>query len=386
MQTRFSNFEYTNKKKRTQRDCPITQKKAIDDSQANRRFVGIHFNRKSRPDASTRLNRHSQSRPNTHRPMKKNNAIPSLYGDASGTSHEIQAYVLGLLSVAAFALTLPLTKVLSGQLSALQIGLFRSLLAALGAVLILAVTRAPLPDRSQLKRLLATSVGIVYGFPILTALGMEYVPVSHGGVVLAALPLSTAIFGTMITRDNPPASFWFVSILGFAAVVAFTLSRHELHGVYIGDLALFGAVLLAGFGYAQGGALSKEMQGWQVMCWMLVISLPLLLPLAGFVFSKAAVAGLNGAGWAALAFLAFVNSLLGFFSWNRALAMGGIQRISQLQLLQPFITYSYAVVFMHELFDWQTFGMCIVVIFLVALSKRTLVPVRVPAPGKVAEH
>lgn len=318
--------------------------------------------------------------------MKNINTSRPLYGDPSSTSHDIQAYVLGLLSVAAFALTLPLTKVLSGQLSALQIGLFRSLLAALAAVLILAVTRAPVPNRSQLKRLLATSVGIVYGFPILTAVGMAYVPVSHGGVVLAALPLSTAIFGTMITRDKPPASFWFVSILGFVAVVAFTLSRHELQGVYIGDLALFGAVLLAGFGYAQGGALSKEMVGWQVMCWMLVISLPLLLPLSAIVFSKAAMVGLNGAGWGALAFLAFVNSLLGFFSWNRALAMGGIQRISQLQLLQPFITYGYAVVFMHELFDWETLTMCAVVIFLVVISKRTLTPVRAPASGKAAER
>lgn len=304
----------------------------------------------------------------------------------SSASHDIHAYVLGLLSVAAFALTLPLTKTLSGQLSALQIGLFRSLLAAFAAALILAATRATVPNRSQLKRLLATSVGIVYGFPILIALGMAYVPVSHGGVVLAALPLSTAIFGTLITRDVPPASFWFVSILGFVAVVAFTLSRNELQGVYIGDLALFGAVLLAGFGYAQGGALSKEMKGWQVMCWMLVISLPLLLPLSGMVFSKAAMVGLSGAGWGALAFLAFVNSLLGFFSWNRALAMGGIQRISQLQLLQPFITYGYAVIFMHELFDWQTLAMCALVISLVVISQRTLTFVRVPASSKVSER
>jgi len=258
------------------------------------------------------------------------------------------------------------------------------LLAAFAAVPILIATRSRFPNRSQLKRLLATSVGIVYGFPILTALGMAYVPVSHGGVVLAALPLSTSIFGTMLTKAKLPVSFWLVSILGFAAVVAFTLSRHEMQGFYVGDLALFGAVLLAGFGYAQGGALSKEMKGWQVMCWTLAISLPLVLPLSALVFTKEAVMNLNGAGLGALAFLAFVNSLLGFFSWNRALAMGGIQRISQLQLLQPFITYSYSVIFMHELFDFPTLGMCAVVILLVVISKRTLTPARAPVAAAPA--
>jgi drug/metabolite transporter (DMT)-like permease len=300
-------------------------------------------------------------------------SFPS-YAKLIEASHEVQAYLLGLFSVAAFALTLPLTKALSGQLSPLQIGLFRSLLAGMAALPILLLTRAAWPNRSQLKRLLATSIGIVYGFPILTALGMAYVPVSHGGVVLAALPLSTAIFGTLITHDKPPASFWFISIIGFAAVVGYTLSRHELQGVYTGDIALFGAVLLAGFGYAQGGALSKEMKGWQVMCWTLAISLPLVLLLSAIVFDKAAVIALNSADLGALAFLAFVNSLLGFFSWNRALAIGGIQRISQLQFLQPFITYSYSVLFMHEIFDWMTIGMCMVVILLVVLSKRTLIP------------
>jgi drug/metabolite transporter (DMT)-like permease len=316
--------------------------------------------------------------------MKNMQGSQPPYAESGTARQDLHAYLLGLLSVAAFALTLPLTKVLTGHLSALQIGLFRSLIAACAAVPILVATRSRLPNWSQLRRLFATSLGIVYGFPILTALGMTYVPVSHGGVVLAALPLSTAIFGTLITRSRPSLSFWVVSLLGFAAVVAYTLSRHELRGVYIGDIALFGAVLLAGFGYAQGGALSKEMKGWQVMCWTLAISLPLLLPLSALVYTKSAFAALDTHGWFTMAFLALVNSLLGFFSWNRALALGGIQRISQLQLLQPFFTYGYSVLFMHEMFDWPTLSMCAVVILLVLISKRTQAPSRVVVAGKTA--
>jgi drug/metabolite transporter (DMT)-like permease len=292
---------------------------------------------------------------------------------SSSPSTDFEAYSLGLISVAAFALTLPCAKALSGYLSAIQIGIFRSAIAALVALPILYMLRAPLPNKSQIKKLLLTSLGIVYGFPILTAVGMQYVPVSHGGVVLAALPLSTAIFGTIITRERPPIAFWFAAIAGFALVATFAIVRNGLHSIHIGDLALLGAVVLAGYGYAQGGALSREMKGWQVMCWMLVVNLPMLLPLAWFTYDATAFGSLGGIQWSALGFLALVNSLLGFFSWNRALAIGGIQRISQLQLLQPFLTYVYSIVLMNEAFDWFALIMCVAVIALVVISKRSLI-------------
>ena len=291
-----------------------------------------------------------------------------------GLSIEAEAYLLGILSVAAFALTLPCAKSLAGHLSAVQIGLFRSVLAALAAVPVVLFTRSARPNASQIKRLFLMSLGVVYGFPVLTALGMQHVPVGHGGVVLAALPLATAIFGTLITKDRPPALFWVASVAGFVSVAVFAALRSDFSGgFYLGDLALLGAVVLAGFGYAQGGALSKEMKGWEVMCWALVLNLPILLPLSLWEFQPAQVATFGSVQWGALAFLAFVNSLLGFFSWNRALALGGIQRISQLQLLQPFFTYGYSIVLMGELFDPLALGICVAVVGLVVLSKQALI-------------
>ncbi|WP_426149880.1 DMT family transporter [Pseudomonas sp. DC3000-4b1] len=285
-------------------------------------------------------------------------------------SQDTQAYLLGLVSVAAFAMTLPAAKLLAGELSALQVGMFRSVLAALAAIPFLLLGRAKWPNRAQVKRMLLTSTGIVYGFPILTALGMQYVPVSHGGVVLAALPLSTAIFGTLITGTRPSTAFWLVSGLGFMVVAGYMVLTTSLSGLYLGDLALLGAVLLAGFGYAQGGALSKELPGWQVMCWTLVVSLPVLLPASLWLYTAATPAQLSGQGLGALLFLALINSLLGFFSWNRALALGGIQRISQLQLLQPFFTFLFAIALMGENWNWSTPAVCAVVILLVWLAKR----------------
>ncbi len=294
-------------------------------------------------------------------------------GSRTSSSIEMEAYILGVMSVAAFALTLPCAKLLANHLSAIQIGLFRSVLAGLAAVPVLLWTRSARPNASQVKRLLLMSLGVVYGFPILTAVGMKHVPVGHGGVVLAALPLATAIFGTILTKDRPPALFWVASLAGFVAVALFAGLRSDMgDGFYVGDLALLGAVILAGFGYAQGGALSKEMKGWEVMCWALVLNLPVLLPLSLLHFNAADFTGFGTVQWGALAFLAFVNSLLGFFSWNRALALGGIQRISQLQLLQPFMTYAYSIVLMGELFDPLALVMCVAVILLVVVSKHAL--------------
>jgi drug/metabolite transporter (DMT)-like permease len=285
-------------------------------------------------------------------------------------NQDVQAYLLGLISVAAFAMTLPAAKLLAGELSAVQVGIFRSVIAAFAAVPFLVLGRARLPNRSQIKRMLLTSTGIVYGFPILTAVGMQYVPVSHGGVVLAALPLATAIFGTLITGTRPSRAFWVVSCLGFVVVMGYTLFTTRVSDLYLGDLALLGAVLLAGFGYAQGGALSKELPGWQVMCWTLVISLPVLLPAALWLYDGDTLARLSGQGAGALLFLALINSLLGFFSWNRALALGGIQRISQLQLLQPFFTFGFSIFLMGEAWNWLTPVVCAAVIVLVWLAKR----------------
>jgi drug/metabolite transporter (DMT)-like permease len=163
------------------------------------------------------------------------------------------------------------------------------------------------------------------------------------------------------------------SVGGFVAVAIFAGLRSEQgSGFYLGDLALMGAVVLAGFGYAQGGALSKEMRGWEVICWALVLNLPLLGMLSLWQLDTGQFETFGSIQWGALAFLAFINSLLGFFSWNRALALGGIQRISQLQLLQPFITYGYSILLMGEQFDTLALVICVAVIALILVSKQAL--------------
>lgn len=281
--------------------------------------------------------------------------------------------LLGLFAVSAFSLTLPITRYLTEFLSVWEIGLGRTVIAAIAAAIVLIATRQKLPNRSQILRLLVTASGVALGFPVLTAVGMQTVPASHGGIVLGALPLSTALIGTFLSRERPSLQFWLVSVAGFVAVATFAFLSHGGMGMdlYVGDLALFGAVVMAGLGYAQGGQLAKTMGGWQVICWTLVVSLPILLLPTLAVIDWGHLADLSAMGWGAFLFLALVNSLIGFFFWYRGLAIGGIARVSQAQLIQPFLTFFFAVLFLGEAFSLTALGFTVLVVAIVVLSKRT---------------
>lgn len=281
--------------------------------------------------------------------------------------------LLGFLAVSAFALTLSITRYLTGYLSIWDIGLGRSALAALAAVAILTATRQKFPSGSDLIRLAITASGIAFGFPVLTAIGMQTVPASHGGIVLGSLPLSTAIFGCLLSNERPLIAFWVTAILGFGVVVAFSLSGHDGRtgfSIHVGDVALFGAVAIVGLSYAQGGLLARTLGGWQVICWTLVVSLPLLVPLILLLGSWNSFSSLPPQGWLSFLFLSLVNSLIGFFFWNKALAMGGIARVSQVQLLQAFLTIFFSVIFLGESVSATTLTFCGVTVLIVMINRK----------------
>jgi drug/metabolite transporter (DMT)-like permease len=289
-------------------------------------------------------------------------------------SRENLGMALGLLAVAAFALTLPITRYLTGYLSVWEIGLGRTTVAAVAAVGILVATRQPLPSWSDTKKLMITASGISFGFPLLTALGMETVPASHGGIVLGGLPLATAIIGCFLAGERPSLKFWLVALLGFGLVVLFSAINHRGSldlNFYVGDLALLGAVLMAGLGYAQGGVLARTLGGWQVICWTLTVSLPLVLLIVVPMSSLQDFQAMPATGWAAFLFLALVNSLVGFFFWYRGLALGGIARVSQIQLLQPFFTFLFAVLFLGEAASPVALVFTVLIVATVVMSKRT---------------
>jgi drug/metabolite transporter (DMT)-like permease len=288
---------------------------------------------------------------------------------------------LGLLGVAIFALTLPMTRLAVGTpgaplMSGVFIALGRAVVAAGLSALFLLATRAPLPRRGDWLPLAITSAGVVFGFPLFTSVAMRHVEAVHASVIVGVLPLATAVVGALLHRQRPSAGFWACAALGSALVVAFALLRSgsglRLHWA---DLLLLAAMGCAAVGYAWGGRLSQRMRAEHVICWALVMALPLTLPLA---WTSRPLAPMPSSAWAAFGYVAVFSMWIGFFAWYRGLALGGTVRVSQVQLVQPFLGMLFAVPLLGERLDLQTLGFALAVIATVFAGKK--MPVRsVPA-------
>jgi len=274
----------------------------------------------------------------------------------------------GLLGVTAFGLTLPVTRFVTPVLDPVFIGLGRAVVAALVAGVLLLVTRQPLPNHRQLGRLVVVGLGVVIGFPLLSAWAMQTAPASHGGVVLGILPLATAFASVFVSSDRPSTGFWLSGILGSALVVAYALIE-GVGGIQPADLALLGAVAAAAVGYAVGGELSRRLGGWQVICWALVLMLP-VIAVPALWWMPASLDAVALPVWTGFLYLALVSQLYGFFWWNRGLALGGVARVSQIQLLQPFITLAASVALLSEVITTETYIFAVLVVFVVAIGRR----------------
>jgi drug/metabolite transporter (DMT)-like permease len=260
----------------------------------------------------------------------------------------------GLLGVVAFSFTVIFTRVAVGGLSPLFVGSARAVIAALLAAAALTLTKQRLPTGIQWARLAVVAGGIVVGFPLLTSYALITAPASHGAVVIALLPAATAVMAVVRGKERPPLSFWLMAAIGALAAVVFAM----LHGGGFGqlqwsDLLLFGAVVAAAIGYAEGGLLSRELGSWQTVSWALVLALPLMIALAA-VSMAGQLPSATPFQWASLGYLAVVSMFLGFFAWYRGLAIGPMAQVSQVQLVQPVLSIVWAAVLLREQLTWST--------------------------------
>nr|AIA14838.1 EamA-like transporter family [uncultured bacterium] len=283
-------------------------------------------------------------------------------------TQESRGMWLGLTGVAIFSLTLPFTKMAVAELNPVLVALGRAVVAAIGSAILLWWIGAPRPTRSQTRALLVTALGVVVGFPVFASVAMRYVPASHGAVVIGILPLATALFGALRFGERPSAGFWLAALVGSGIVIGFALWQGggEFHAA---DLALFAAVVAAAMGYAEGARLSQTMGGQQVISWALVLSMPLLLPLTIWLGWKYGVSA-SPRAWIGFGYVSLFSMFIGFFFWYKGLALGGIARVGQVQLLQPFLTLVGAALILGETLDMRNVLFALAVIAVVAIGRR----------------
>jgi drug/metabolite transporter (DMT)-like permease len=293
---------------------------------------------------------------------------------------ERQGLWLGFAGVAIFALTLPMTRLAVGTpdaplMSGAFIALGRAAVAAVLSVAFLLLTRAPRPRKSDWLPLLVTSAGVVFGFPLFTSIAMRHVEAVHASVIVGVLPLATALVGALLHRQRPSTGFWTCAALGTMLVIAFAVLRSgQGLSLHVADLLLLAAMACAAVGYAYGGKLAQTMRAEHVICWALVMAAPVTLPLAWWTQPQSPV---PASAWAAFGYVAVFSMWIGFFAWYRGLALGGTVRVSQVQLVQPFLSMLFAVPLLGERLDAVTLGFGVAVIATVFVGRR--MPVRSPA-------
>ena len=281
------------------------------------------------------------------------------------------AYFLGMLAVIGFGGTLPVTKIALQDFSPEFITFARSMIAAFLAILVLLIFKKKLRHENDLQIFIAGLL-LIFGFPGLMAFAMQTVPASHGGVVLGFLPLTTAIIARLITEEKPTPRFWFLSLTGCLIVIFYTYYKTDetgQAGISTGDFYLVLAGLCASGGYVLFGKLSRKTAGWEITSRSLILNLPLICLGFWWTFeTEYLMPSMNG--FTALLYVSIVSMFLAFFLWNAALAMGGIARIGQLQLLQTFATLFLAALFLNEQIDFITIMTAIIITAIIAISRK----------------
>jgi len=291
--------------------------------------------------------------------------------NATRVDRETRGLALGFVGVACFSASLPFTLVAVREFGVIFPSFGRAVIAAVLAAIALGITRTPLPRRGLWGRLYMAVGGVAVGFPAFTGLALQHAPSGHGAVVIGLLPAATAGWSVLRTGSRPSMRFWMFAAVGAGAIVALAIAEGTA-AVALGDLYLLGAIASGATGYTEGAVVSREIGGWQTISWIVIFALPITVPVT--------LIGLGPVGfdepwtaWLGLAYIGAVSMFFGFFAWYAGLALGGIARVSQIQLLQPMMSLVWASIFLHEQLDLLIVVVALVVLASVAGSKRSAI-------------
>jgi drug/metabolite transporter (DMT)-like permease len=328
----------------------------------------------------------------------------------------------GFLGVLIFSGSLPATRAAVMDFDPVFLTVARATIAALLGIALLLAAREKLPERGDVPSLIVVAIGVVIGYPLLTALALQHITSAHSIVFVGLLPLATAIFGVLRGGERPRRAFWVFACVGSALVVGYAVGQdlwpsptegyategerspegipRETEGYATegernpegipretegyapegerspegiardtGNVLMLAAIVICGLGYAEGAKLSRKLGGWQVICWALALSLPLMLALF-VILAPPNFGDVGRPAWLGLAYVSLFSMLIGFVFWYRGLAQGGIAAVGQLQLLQPFFGLALAATLLGEQVSVGMLAVTLAVVACVVGAKR----------------
>ena len=274
----------------------------------------------------------------------------------------------GFLGVLIFSGSLPATRAAVMDFDPVFLTVARASIAALLGLALLVAARERLPQRGDVPSLIVVAIGVVVGYPLLSALALQHITSAHSIVFVGLLPLSTAMFGVLRGGERPRAVFWLFSCVGSALVVSYAFGQ-GVSASPTGDMLMLAAIVVCGLAYAEGAKLSRKLGGWQVICWALALSLPLMLALC-VLLAPPNFSNVGTPAWLGLAYVSLFSMLIGFVFWYRGLAQGGIAAVGQLQLLQPFFGLALAATLLGEHVTVAMLAVTLAVVACVVGAKR----------------
>lgn len=281
----------------------------------------------------------------------------------------MNGWVNGFIGVVIFAGSLPATRVAVMGFEPGFLTAARAAIAGILGLILILVLKEKKPAKKDWWPLAIVALGVVIGFPLFTALALQYMNAAHSIVFVSLLPLATAIFAVMRGGEKPNQFFWIFAVLGSAVVFAYMFFISGDTSLGIGDFYMLMAIIFCGFGYAEGGVLSRKIGGWQVICWALILSLPFMLFLTIF-YMPTSFQNISASAVVGLIYVSLFSMLIGFFFWYKGLAQGGIAAISQLQLLQPLMGLAIAAALLHEHVSWSMLVVTAATLLCVAAAKK----------------
>jgi len=281
-----------------------------------------------------------------------------------------EAYAYGLAGVLMFSGGIVATRMAVLELPAVFVGAGRAAVAGLLSLLLLLVMRQSLPERRFWPGLCVVAFGAAFAFPVFTALALQWTDASHATLVTTLMPLFTAIFGAWLSRQAPRLGFWLFACSGAALVLAYSIAQHQISALAVADALLILACLCCGLAYAKGAMMAKALGSWQVICWALVLALPVMLPLTLWQVPSIDLGQVSMSAWLSFGYLSVFSMFLGFFAWYRGLSLGGVAQISQLQQLSPFLGLGWAALCLGEQISAMQSGIAALVVLCIVLGRR----------------
>ena len=288
-------------------------------------------------------------------------------------SNETKGMLIGVIGITMFSLTLPFTQMAVKEMSPFFVAFSRATIAGFCALILMILGKYKLPTKNQIKRLIIIAIGIVYGFPIFTSMAMTTLPSSHSGIVLGILPLTMSVLAAIRYKEKASLAYWITSIIGASLVITYAFIDNN--GFLIKeDLWLLFAILFVSVGYSEGGNLSKEMGSIAVVSWALVLTLPFNI-IATYFFYETSFSSVSLQALISLSYVGLFSMYIGFFFWYKGIAIGGISRVGQVQLIQPFLTIFAAFFLTNEKITFLNILFALMVLVVIIVGKKTKIQI-----------